>query len=141
VKQLIALRKGIEQAFPDHAQLVIDGKVRGKAEVLAMIDAELAPIDLVVEKRAERDAAIEDRNAKRLDRARFIAMVEAGIVAWCGRANPDLRQFGLNPVKDDFTLTAEEAQKRFQKGKETKKKRGTWGKRKKKRPPPGDPSS
>jgi|SRR5579871_3189745 len=129
-QQLQGILAGLETVDLKRPTLEIGGAL-SPAEASAKAKSYLDLLHEVEVARADYQAKLQARNASIPDAKAFVANAKTGLVAVLGSDSPDLVLFGLNPKKPSRTLTPEERLARAAKLRQTRKLRGTLGKRQK----------
>ena len=129
-KEVTALVAGFGTQFPDGISITVNGQVTDKASILAALQAALAlyaavdqSVHAMKQNRVALQAAIPAVH-------QYAVGIKAALVAFFGKGNPALAAFGLGASKP-HPLTSEQNVARKQKAGQTRKLRGTLGKRQK----------
>ena len=129
-KEVTALASGFGSQFPDGSAMVVNGQSMDKSSIVAALQALMVLFGNV-------DASVQSVKSNRLALEaalpvahQFAMGLKAALVAFFGRGNPVLEAFGFNLAKP-HQLTVEQKTARKAKAAETRKLRGTGGKRQK----------
>ncbi|MBI3723893.1 hypothetical protein HY251_08080 [bacterium] len=114
------------------AHVAVDGTVFTKPELLAKADELRMPFKTKRAKKTELEKASIALASKRVEIRRFVMGLSIGLKAFLGNDNPEIAKFGFRPDKKHRALTAEEADKRARKMRESRKRHHTMGRLQKK---------
>lgn len=122
--------KGLQTVLPQGGGLQIGTTTLTQAQLVAKVQADLAPFEAA---RAEKTLYLNKLQAKVDSEAasrEFLAQLKGALIAFLGRGNPLLADFGFNPVRTKVLTSAAKvlaAAKRSV----TRQKRGTLGSKQK----------
>jgi len=128
---LAARRKGVEDAFPSKATLVIAGVTYDQAKLDSKLEALLTMYEQVDQLREAYRKAVADRDAQSQATETFVTQLDGGLKAYFGGDTATLAKFGIAQRKQPTPMTAEERLQRKTKLQETRKLRHTMGSRQK----------
>ncbi len=121
---------GVTASFPAGVQeIVVNGKKLDRTALLQEIESVRAPWKSAREAHAVIRQFTQDKPDHKLRADELLAGLEAAFVAHFGRESEELTKFGFKPYKRRRPLTVEENILRTAKGKLTRAKRGTLGKK------------
>jgi hypothetical protein len=129
--QLEGLLAGLKLGLPTGVTLTINGQSLDANAAATMLQQLLAPFDAVDTAKAEYEQALAVRDEAIPATKKTAGVVTQAVLAYCGGDTTKLTQFGIEPPKERRQLTSEEYVARAQKAAETRKLRGTLGKRQK----------
>ncbi|HZU95178.1 MAG TPA: hypothetical protein VFF73_00615 [Planctomycetota bacterium] len=128
-RDLLSIKAGIEQVLTAGKTMPFQGQSYDQTGLLAVVNALLAPIQLVRSDRAtlERDIGARKANAANLEQ--FVKLFKAQCVVTYGENSNEFVAFGFKPRKKAAPLTPEKKQHKTAQARATRKARGTVGPR------------
>jgi len=126
---LVAAIKGITANMGKNDTVLIAGKSHTKAEILDVLAGLLEPYEEVEAARSEYEAKIEARDAAEPTAAAFARDYASGITSTYGRGQAVASRYGVPIPKARRELTPHEKVIKAAKAQETRKLRGTQGKK------------
>ncbi len=96
VAKLIA---GFNQAFPAKSTVVVNGTAVTPAQIVAKLQAIVDEYQAILDARATLQGDLQKAKANRSSEHEFLMQLHGALVAFFGRGNPQLLQFGFTPTK------------------------------------------
>ena len=127
--ELLSIKAGIEQVLTAGKTMPFKGQSYDQAGLLAVVNALLAPIQLVRTDRATLERDIEARKANATNLQDFVKLFKAQCVVTYGENSNEFIAFGFKPRKKAAPLTPEKKQHQVAQARATRKARGTVGPR------------
>jgi hypothetical protein len=129
--QLEDLDAGMKAGLPSGVTLPVNGQMLDGTAISTLLEQALAPFAAVEAARVNYEQSLTVRNASAPSSQRLLKNVLLAVEAYCNGDATKLAQFGIASPKEKRQLTSEELVARAQKAAETRKLRGTLGKRQK----------
>jgi len=128
-KQLQKLRAGLLEVIPSGQTIFFRGAQTQKSAALQTIDDRLAFYSSVHENKTAYDNSVTARNAQHPESEELVKAWKIAAASNYGEGSTEFSRLGFVPKKKAAPLTPEEEKMKHDRLLETRKKRGTEGKR------------